>query len=102
MSVRSACGKGFRSYLAEQHKVTMDKALGKGVVVGGICTAILYGLDRAFDFKLSAYWYVSSFSLLTAASAGTGILFLNSEDLEHKAAFDSICSKYEEKDEGGE
>jgi hypothetical protein len=98
MSIRSTCEKGFRVYLAEQHKNSMDKALGKGVVVGGIGAGVAYGIDRVMDWNTPWYYLAGIFVLLTAASLGNGVMTANAEDLDHKEAFDAICAKYEEKD----
>ncbi len=37
--------------------------------------------------------------MITVVSVGVQSVGEHSEDLEHKEAFDSICSKYDEKDE---
>ena len=42
MSIRSTCEKGFKVYLAEQHRDSMDNALGKGVLIGGLCSGLFY------------------------------------------------------------
>ena len=99
MTIRSTCEKGFKVYLAEQHRRSMDNALGKGVVIGGLCSLLFFGLDRSMD--LDAPWYMapSIFVLLTAASIGGGVISMNSEDLEHKSAFDAVCGKYDKDDE---
>ncbi len=100
MSIRSTCEKGFKVYLAEQHRDKMDNALGKGVVIGGLCSALFYGLDHFM--KMDAPWYMapSIFVLITAASVGGSAISMNSEDLEHKEAFDAVCKKYSEEDKG--
>jgi len=99
MSVRSVCDRGFRVYLAEQHRMSMKKALSHGLVAGGIATGC-FALVNHFG-KLDADWWIT-FALLpmiTVVSVGVQSVGEHSEDLEHKEAFDSICSKYDEKDE---
>ena len=100
MTIRSACDKGFTVYLAEQHKTGMEKALGKGVVVGSVVTGLLYGIDRIFNLEIEWYYLLSPFVLITTASVGKGAISANSEDLEHKEAFDAVCKKYSEEESG--
>ncbi len=100
MSIRSTCEKGFTVYLAEQHRNGMEKSLGKGVLVGGVCAGLFYGLDRAMNLETPWYYIASIFVLLTAASVGKGAISANSEDLEHKEAFDAVCKKYSEEESG--
>ena len=97
MSIRSACDKGFTTYLAEQHKSMLQNSVGKGVAVGGVITGGLFGADQAFKLDLPWWAFLSTFAILTFASVGKGVVTLNSEDLDHKAAFDSVCSKYAER-----
>ena len=102
MSIRSACDKGFTAYLAEQHNDGMEKALGKGVVVGGVITGLLWGSSEFFKLDVPWWGFLSTFTILTGLSVGQEAIFSNRNDLEHKEAFDAVCSKYEEKDEDGE
>ena len=48
--------------------------------------------------KWETPWYYigAIFALITAASLGSGIMTNNSQDLEHKEAFDAVCKKYSE------
>ena len=96
MSIRSTCEKGFTVYLAEQHKKSMDKALGKGLLVGGVGATFVYGIDQLMNWETPWYYIGAIFALLTAASLGNGIMTTNSQDLEHKEAFDAVCKKYAE------
>ncbi|MBT4661575.1 MAG: hypothetical protein HOC18_06695 [Candidatus Marinimicrobia bacterium] len=100
MSIRSACDKGFTVYLAEQHKEGMEKALGKGVVVGGVITGLLWGADQFLKLDVPWWGFVSTFTILTGLSVGQGAISANSEDLEHKEAFDAVCKKYSEEESG--
>ena len=94
MSIRSACDRGFTTYLAEQHQTSLQGSLAKGVAVGGVITGGLWGADQVFKLNIPWWAFLSTFSILTFASIGQGVVTLNSEDLEHKAAFDAVCSKY--------
>jgi hypothetical protein len=100
MTIRSACDKGFTVYLAEQHKEGMEKALGKGVVVGGVITGLLWGADQFLKLDVPWWGFLSTFTILTGLSVGQGAIFANSEDLEHKEAFDAVCDKYSKEEDG--
>ncbi len=100
MTIRSACDKGFTVYLAEQHKDGMEKALGKGVIVGSIITGLLWGADQFFKLDVPWWGFLSTFTILTGLSVGQGVVFANSDDLEHKEAFDAVCDKYSEEESG--
>ena len=100
MSIRSACDKGFTTYLAEQHKEGMDKAIGKGVIVGSVMTGILWGSSEFFNLDVPWWGFLSTFTILTGLSVGQGAIFANAEDLEHKSAFDAVCDKYSEEESG--
>lgn len=98
MSVRSACSKGFRSYLAEQHKTNLNISVSKGMIAGGLASGLLFAINRFAKLDIEWYYQLAPFGLVTAASVGHGAITANSGDLEHKEAFDAICSKYEEKE----
>ena len=102
MSVRSACSKGFRSYLAEQHKANINLSVSKGMIAGGLASGLLFAINRFAKLDIEWYYQLAPFGLVTAASVGHGAITPNAGDLEHKEAFDAVCSKYEEKDEDGE
>jgi len=97
MSIRSACSKGFTVYLAEQHKEGMEKAIGKGVVVGSVMTGILWGSSEFFNLDVPWWGFVSTFTILTGLSVGQSAIFANSDDLEHKEAFDAVFSSIPKK-----
>ena len=46
MSVRSICGQGFHTYLAEQHRSSLNKSISKGLVAGGVASGLLFALNR--------------------------------------------------------
>jgi|TARA_R110001592_G_scaffold32839_12_gene114614 hypothetical protein len=98
MSVRSACSKGFRAYLAEQRQITMKASLSKGLVAGGLASGLFAIINRVA--KLDADWYevLAPFGLVAAGIVGHQAITANSADLEQKEAFDAVCSKYEEKE----
>ena len=100
MSVRSICGQGFHTYLAEQHRSSLNKSISKGLVAGGVASGLLFALNRFGNLGVEWFYLLSPLPLLTAASVAHQSVGVSSEDLEHKEAFDAICSKYDEKDDG--
>jgi len=99
MSVRSICEQGFHTYLAEQHRSSLNKSISKGLVAGGVASGLLFALNHFGNLDVEWFYLLSPLPLLTAASVAHQSVGVSSEDLEHKEAFDSICSKYEEKDD---
>jgi len=99
MSVRSICEQGFHTYLAEQHRSSLNKSISKGLVAGGVASGLLFALNRFGNLGIEWFYLLTPLPLLTAASVAHQSVGVSSEDLEHKEAFDSICSKYEEKDD---
>lgn len=103
MSVRSICEQGFHTYLAEQHRSSMSKSVSKGLVAGGIASGLLFAINRFGNLGIEWFYLLTPLPLLTAASVAHESVGINKEDLEHKEAFEAICSKYNEKDdESGE
>ena len=98
MSIRSACAKGFTTYLAEQHKSSLQESIGKGVAIGGLMTGGLWGADQAFDLDYPWWAFLSTFVIVSSFSLGNHLVSVNNADLEHKAAFDAVCGKYDEED----
>ncbi len=99
MSVRSICEKGFHTYLAEQHRSSMGKSVSKGLVAGGIASGFLAIINHFGKLDIEWYYLLTPLPLLTAASVAHESVGINKEDLEHKEAFEAICSKYNEKDD---
>ena len=99
MSIRSACDRGFTTYLAEQHRSSMSKSVSKGLVAGGIASGLLFAINRFGNLGIEWFYLLSPLPLLTAASVAHESVGINKEDLEHKEAFEAICSKYDENDD---
>ena len=99
MSVRSICEQGFHTYLAEQHRSSLNKSISKGLIAGGVASGLLFVLNRVGNLDIEWYYLLTPLPLLTAASVAHQSVGVSSEDLEHKEAFDAICSKYNEKDD---
>ncbi len=99
MSVRSICEQGFHTYLAEQHRSSMGKSVSKGLVAGGIASGFLAIINHFGKLDIEWYYLLTPLPLLTAASVAHESVGINKEDLEHKEAFEAICSKYNEKDD---
>ena len=99
MSVRSICEQGFHTYLAEHHRSSLNKAISKGVVAGGVASGLLFALNRFGNLGIEWYYLFSPFPLLVFGSVAHQSVGVSSEDLEQKEAFDAICSKYDEKDD---
>ena len=99
MSVRSVCEKGFHTYLAEQHRSSVDKSLSQGLVAGGVASGLYTIANHYLNFSDEWYYNFAPLVIITAASVAYQSVGVSASDLEHKEAFESICSKYEEKDE---
>ena len=99
MSVRSICEQGFHTYLAEQHRSSLNKSISKGLIAGGVASGLLFFLNRVGNLDIEWFYLLTPLPLLTAASVAHQSVGVSSEDLEHKEAFDAICSKYNEKDD---
>jgi|TARA_R110002074_G_C12496694_1_gene662239 ABC-type uncharacterized transport system permease subunit len=96
MSVRSICESGFHTYLAEQHQKSSTTALSMGLLVGGVGSAIFAFANTKLKLGANQLLAIVPLTVITAFSVLHGTMSVNSEDLEHKEAFDSICSKYAE------
>ena len=81
----------------------MGKSVSKGLVAGGIASGFLAIINHFGKLDIEWYYLLTPLPLLTAASVAHESVGINKEDLEHKEAFEAICSKYNEKDdESGE
>lgn len=99
MSVRSICEQGFHTYLAEQHRSSMSKSVSKGLIAGGVASGFLAIINHFGKLDIEWYYLLTPLPLLTAASVAHESVGINKEDLEHKEAFEAICSKYNENDD---
>jgi len=96
MSVRSVCESGFHTYLAEQHRMSSTTALSRGLLIGGIGSALFAFANAKLSLGANQLLAVVPITVITAFSVLHGNMTVNSDDLEHKEAFDSICSQYDE------
>ena len=100
MSVRSTCEKGFHAYLAEQHKSKMDSSLSLGLGVATVFTGLLYLSNEKLGLNLPMWQVFAVFPVITSASFIPTVFTLNAQDIEHKEAFDAVCEKYDEEEDG--
>ncbi len=96
MSVRSVCESGFHTYLAEQHRMSATTALSRGLLVGGAGSALFAFANAKLSLGANQLLALVPITVVTAFSVLHGSMTANKEDLEHKEAFDAICSKYDE------
>ena len=98
MSVRYICESGFHTYLAEQHRLNSNNALTRGLLVGGVGSFIFALANSKLKLGANQLLALVPLTVVTAFSVLHGNMTANKDDLEHKEAFDAICSKYDEED----
>ncbi len=101
VSVHSVCSQGIHAYLAEQHNSFRKEKLGKGLIVGGLTSGLLIGINQGLKLDIPTPYLFIPLLMIGAVSVGEGIMLQNAEDLDHKEAFDFMCKEKEgEEDEG--
>ena len=98
VSVQSVCSQGIHAYLAEQHNSFRKEKLSKGLIVGGLTTGLLIGINQGLKLDIPMPYLFVPLLMIGAVSAGEGLMLQNAEDLDHKEAFDFMCKEKEGED----
>ena len=101
VSVQSVCSQGIHAYLAEQHTSFRKGKLSKGLIVGGLTSGLLIGINQGLKLDIPMAYLFIPLLMIGAVSAVEGIMLQNAEDLDHKEAFDFMCKEKEGEDDEG-
>tara|TARA_R110000824_G_scaffold61907_6_gene164235 strand:- start:333 stop:572 length:240 start_codon:yes stop_codon:yes gene_type:complete len=78
----------------------MDSSLTVGLSVATVSTGVLLFLNEKLKLNLAFWQILTVFPIITSFSLFPSLFSRNSEDLEHKEAFDAVCKKYSEEESG--